>query len=255
MDAQDVGRSATAAGDGAIDDGRARPWRSSRTARGRGPVVLEASSPDDEVAAERLGAARHLLGDVAEPEQPERRAVQAARLRVLLLVPAAGPQVRDVVRDPAVEREDQAERELGDGDRVLARAVRDVDAARRRGGDVDRVVAGAGTDDEREAPGVQHRRGDLGASGRPAPRRCVSASAAASASSLSAGSWTTSQPIAARPSRPERSNWSATRTSRGTALHSKGRRPAGVRHRSIPPRRMVSLREQCALPNLRWSAR
>ena len=34
---------------------------------------------------------------------------------------------------PAIERQDQREGELGDGDGVLARAVRDVDAARRRG--------------------------------------------------------------------------------------------------------------------------
>ena len=125
-------------------------------------VVGEPPGPDDEVAAERLRAARQLLGDGAEPEQPERRAVHAARLRVLLLVPAAGPQVRDVVRDPAVEGEDQAERELGHGDRVPARAVRDVDAAGRRGGDVDRVVPGARPDDEGEAPGVHDRLGDLG---------------------------------------------------------------------------------------------
>ena len=112
--------------------------------------------------AERLRAARELLGDVAEPEQPERRAVDAARLRVLLLVPTAGAQVGDVVRDPPVEREDQPERELGHGDGVPARAVRDVDAADRRGGDVDRVVAGARPDDEGESTGVHDRLGHLG---------------------------------------------------------------------------------------------
>ena len=127
-----------------------------------GEVVGEPARPDHEVASEGLGTARQLLGDAAEAEQPERRAVQPARLRVLLLVPASGPQVGDVVRDPPVEREDQAERELGHGDRVPAGAVRDVDAASRRGGDVDRVVAGAGADDEREAPGVHDRLGDLG---------------------------------------------------------------------------------------------
>ena len=163
VDAEDVGL----LGDRGRATARSRPATRPRVLEAEPPevgggVVGEASGPDDEVAAERLGAARQLLGDVAEPEQPERRAVQAARLRVLLLVPAAGPQVGDVVRDPPVEREDQAERELGHGDRVPARAVRDVDAADRRGGDVDRVVAGARPDDEGEAPGVHDRLGHLG---------------------------------------------------------------------------------------------
>ena len=163
MHAEDVGPLGDLGGRRRDHDGLARPRAVETEPRQVGVgVVLEASSPDDEVAAERLGAARQLLGDVPEPEQPEGRAVQAAGLRVLLLVPAAGPQVRDVVRDPPVEREDQAERELGHGDRVPARAVRDVDAADRRGGDVDRVVAGARTDDEGEAPGVHHRLGHLG---------------------------------------------------------------------------------------------
>ena len=46
---------------------------------------------------------------------------------------------------------DQPEGELGDGDRVLARAVGDVDAALGRGLDVDRVVARARADDQRRA--------------------------------------------------------------------------------------------------------
>ena len=59
-------------------------------------------------------------------------------------------QVGDVVGDAAVDREQQTKRQLGYGDRVLARAIRDANAARCRGLDVDRVHAGAGADDELE---------------------------------------------------------------------------------------------------------
>ena len=127
------------------------------------PVDLDADlAPDGDVHAKRLGATRHLLADVAEAEQAERAAVQAARLRVLLLVPVAGAQIRDVVGDAAVEREDEAEGELGHGHRVLAGAVGHVDAARGGRRHVDVVVAGAGAHDEREPPGVEHRLGHLG---------------------------------------------------------------------------------------------
>ena len=126
------------------------------------PVHLHAHlAPDRQVHAEGLRAPRHLLADIPEAEQAERATVQAARLRVLLLVPLARAQIGDVVRDTAVEREDEAEGELGDRDRVLARAVRHVDAARRGGLHVDVVVAGAGAHDERQVPGVEHRLGDL----------------------------------------------------------------------------------------------
>ena len=99
----------------------APPRRRARSAGSRRPPCMPNA----------VGAARHLLADAAEAEQAERAAVQPARLRVLLLVPAPGAQVGDVVGNAAVEREDQAERELRDGDRVPARAVRDVDAAPR----------------------------------------------------------------------------------------------------------------------------
>ena len=75
----------------------------------------------------------------------------------------AGAQLGDVVGDAPIERQHQAERELRDRNRVLARTVGDVDAARGGAGDVDGVVAGAGADDEREPAGVEHRRGHLGA--------------------------------------------------------------------------------------------
>ena len=71
-------------------------------------------------------------------------------------------ELRDVVRDPSIDGEDEAERELRDGDRVLARAVGDVDPTRRRRGNVDRVVAGTGADDQPEVPGVEHLGRHLG---------------------------------------------------------------------------------------------
>ena len=106
-----------------------------------------------------MGALRYLLTDVAIAEQAQRPAEQPARFRVLLFVPRTRAQLRNVVRDAAIEREQQRERELGDGNRVLARTVRDVDAALRRRRDVDRVVAGAGANDERERARLEHRRG------------------------------------------------------------------------------------------------
>ena len=119
-------------------------------------------APDRQVHAERLGAPRHLLADVAEAEHAERLAVEAVRLGVLLLVPLAGPQVRHVVGNAAIERQDEAEGQLGDGHRVLAGAVGDVDAAGRRARDVDVVVAGARAHDEGEPARVEHRLLHLG---------------------------------------------------------------------------------------------
>src|SRR3954468_1349895 len=122
----------------------------------------EAAAPDDGRHAEGVGAPGHLLPEVAGAEQPEEASVEPARFRILLLVPRAGPQIGDVVGHAAIERQQQRERELGDGDGVLAGAVRHVDAALRCRGDVDRVVAGAGADHQRQRAGLEHRRGDGG---------------------------------------------------------------------------------------------
>ena len=123
------------------------------------PAAGKPAAPHDDRHAEGVRAPRHFLADVAVAEQPDRPAVEAARLRVFLLVPGAGAQVGDVVGHAAIEREHQREGELGDRDRILAGAVRDVDAALRRGGDVDRVVAGAGAHHERERSAFEHRPG------------------------------------------------------------------------------------------------
>ena len=66
-------------------------------------------------------------------------------------------QVGGAVDDAAVEREHEPEGELGDGDGVLAGAVRDPDAALAGGLDVDRVRAGAGAHDELQVARLEHR--------------------------------------------------------------------------------------------------
>ena len=81
-----------------------------------------------------------------------------------------GAQFRHVVRNAAVEREHQAQRQLGDRDRVLAGAIGHVDAATGRRRHVDRVVAGTGAHDERQRTGLEHRRGRPSCRGRRAHR-------------------------------------------------------------------------------------
>ena len=127
----------------------------------RAILAVEASTPHHDVQSEPRGTADHFTPDIADSQQPERAAVHAARLRVLPLVPHPGAQLGDVVGNAAIEREQQAERELRDGDGVLARTVRHVDTARGGGGHVDRVVAGAGAHDQAEMACIEHRRGDL----------------------------------------------------------------------------------------------
>jgi hypothetical protein len=111
-------------------------------------------------ACARLG---HFLADVAVAEEPDGPSEQPARFRELFLVPLAGAQFRDVVRNAAVEGEQQREREFGDGNRVLAGTVRHVDAARRSRGDVDGVVARTRAHHERQRTAFEHRRRDRSA--------------------------------------------------------------------------------------------
>ena len=92
-----------------------------------------------------------------KPIRPSVLPLRPAALANVFLSHVAGAQRCDVVRNAAVEREDEPERQLGDGHGVAARAVRDVDAARGGGRDVDRVVAGAGANHQRQRAGVQHR--------------------------------------------------------------------------------------------------
>jgi hypothetical protein len=64
-------------------------------------------------------------------------------------------------RHAPVQREDQRKRQLGDGDRVLSRAVGDVDPAFRRRRHVDRVEPCARAHDQLERAALKHRLGHL----------------------------------------------------------------------------------------------
>ena len=129
MDRDDVGRRDQ--GVERIDqldpDARIRSSAASR-------ILLDRQDPE----AERRRPLRHGEPDLAEPDDAERLPVQTVRLRVPLLVPRARPQVGHVVRDPPVDRQQEAHRQLCHGDRVAARHVRDVDPHVRGGVDIDR---------------------------------------------------------------------------------------------------------------------
>ncbi len=77
----------------------------------------------------------------------------------------------------------------GDGDRVLARAIRHVDAALRRRGDVDRVDARAGAHDQRQLAARPASRPVTGCCARPAPARRSSVIASARRRSFRSGSY------------------------------------------------------------------
>ena len=94
------------------------------------------------------------LPDRAGADDAERAPEQAVGLAVLLLVPRAGAQIAHLIGDAPIEREQQRHRQLGDGDRVLARAIGDVDAVRRGRLDVDGVDARAGAHDQRQRLGA-----------------------------------------------------------------------------------------------------
>ena len=129
---------------------------------GHRPVfAVEAPAPDDDVETKCGGTANDLLRDAAESQHTEPLTAKAARLREGLLVPLPGAQLRDVVRYSAIERQHQPERQLGDGNGVLARTVGDVDAARGRRRHVNRVVARPSAHDEGQPAGIERRRRDL----------------------------------------------------------------------------------------------
>ncbi len=106
--------------------------------------------------AERASAFGHREPDLAEPDDPHDLPEHTVRLPVRGLVPRAGPQIRDVVGDPPVDRQEEPHRELGDGDRVATGDVRDVDPDLGRGLDVDRVGARAGSHDQLQRVGRLH---------------------------------------------------------------------------------------------------
>src|SRR6185437_13129780 len=95
-----------------------------------GARLRERPRPGVRLEAEAPRAVEHLQPDGPEAGDADALAEQALGGGVPRLLPAAGAEVGRGVGDAAVEREDEAHRQLGDGDRVLARAVGDVDAAR-----------------------------------------------------------------------------------------------------------------------------
>lgn len=131
--------------------------RGSRGARPRAespPLRCSRADRADNPHPERLRPRNHLGPDVASAEHRERARTQPARDAELLLVPALVAEGRDVVGDAPIEVQEVPERELGDGDGVLFRAVRHVHAALARRLAIDRVHASARPDDERERLGA-----------------------------------------------------------------------------------------------------
>jgi hypothetical protein len=74
-----------------------RPGRQRQRIEISGPRS-EMPAPDRQVHPEGPRAQRHLAADAAVSQQAERPALEAGRLRVLLLVPSAGAQVGHAIR-------------------------------------------------------------------------------------------------------------------------------------------------------------
>ena len=174
-----------------VGGGRERVDRvGARDAEPLGAVVVQGAAPRDDGHPERLRARRRPRGRSPRGRStPSVRPGEAPRLPVLRLVPDAVAQVHGLLDEAPVEREEEAPRELGDGDRVLARAVRDGDGARRRGR--------RGRSCSRRRPPARSARGRRPSRSRPpspsssarrGPRRPVSASRAPRASPSSFGS-------------------------------------------------------------------
>ena len=82
---------------------------------------------------------------------PEEAAMLFDAAQRVVIVPGYGmavAQAQHVVRDLAINREQQTEGKLGDRNSILARHVAHVDATIRRRRDIDGVVAGTGANDE-----------------------------------------------------------------------------------------------------------
>ena len=101
---------------------------------------------DFDVHAESLGARGDAEPDAAEPDDAERRPLEATgSLAHALLVPVSRAKRDDALGDLAVDREHQAHRQLGDGCGVAAGNVGDDDASASGGVHVDGVRTGACT--------------------------------------------------------------------------------------------------------------
>ena len=152
MDADDIGRGSHCLGRRERDDTQLL-----------GALRRETAAPRHDLHAEPLGPCDHRATDAPDPDQAERAPVQTGRLGVRRLVPAPLAQVDGVVDDAPVQRQHQPECQLGDSDRVLARAVGHEDASLRGSRHVDRVVAGPSPDHQRQRAGRQHLLRHLGA--------------------------------------------------------------------------------------------
>ena len=153
--------------------------------------------------------------DAAGAEHAERLAEQPARLRVLLLVPAAGAQLGDVVGNAAIEREDQRRTSAR---RRRRRSCRDSSTRRCRAARPPRRRSCCSRRRRARPARAGPRRASPrspSSSGRRARRRRCRGSPSPSASSLRSGSKTTSQPGGLQAVEPLSSNLSATRTFMG----------------------------------------
>ena len=139
------------------------------------------------------------------PSRPSVRPYSPRAFEYSFLFQRPGAQLGDVVGNAAIERQHQRERQLGDGDRVLARAVRHVDAALRRG--------------RRRRSCCSRRRRGRSATSRPA-------------SSIGAGDLAC-RARRARRRRSSRSPASAPRPSGRARRRPRSRRPSGRRCRSV----------------------
>ena len=175
-------RAATAAGVGASSIRMMRSVRleaeRSRLLLGHRPILRRRSGGSRRRRRSRTPAARRITSCAMLPS-PSRPSVRPHRPRAfeysfLFHLPARSSATLSGMRRSSASI--SANVELGDRDRVLARAVGHVDAARRRRRHVDRVVAGAGAHDERQPSGVEHRPRSPSCCARRARRRRSSAS-------------------------------------------------------------------------------
>ena len=111
---------------------------------------------------QRAPAQQHLAPDGAQPGDAERLAVQAVGLAILALLPASRAQRGHRVGQPSIQRQHQADGQLGHRDGVLARAVGHEHAARAGRLDVDGVDPGARAHHKLQGiRALEHRRADL----------------------------------------------------------------------------------------------
>ena len=78
-----------------------------------GFLAGKTAAPRNNRHAERAGTRNHLLTNLAHTNQPQCAAKQSAGFGEFFLVPLSGAQSDNVVRDAAIECEDQSKRKFG----------------------------------------------------------------------------------------------------------------------------------------------